>query len=341
MQIESIRFKNYKVLADTTLQLGPLTVLIGPNGSGKSTVVEFLRCLPSLATREWIWAHQSAGTAGTKSFPEIELEYRSSIGSIQKKIRLDLSRTFDDLMKDSSLAEIMNLARSEGFALYQLSPTALRAPVPIRSERAPVDRSGHGFSAFLDWMKDRHEEQFEALNREFCSFVPEYGRIILRAAAEGRKQFGLRLRSSRAELWPESLSDGTVLALALLALSYDPQPPALMAFEEPDNGLHPRLMVMVRDALMRLAYPPADAGRRPVQVIATTHSPTFVSLFRDYPENVVIASKQGEHAAFRRLVDVPQFEQILASSALGDAWYSGFLGGVPDELDVAAGAGAE
>ncbi len=40
MMIESIQFQNFKALRDTTLPLGPCTVLVGPNGSGKTTVLQ-------------------------------------------------------------------------------------------------------------------------------------------------------------------------------------------------------------------------------------------------------------------------------------------------------------
>ncbi len=44
--IKRLTVRNYRCLADVTLHLGPLTVLVGPNASGKSTllnVLEFLR----------------------------------------------------------------------------------------------------------------------------------------------------------------------------------------------------------------------------------------------------------------------------------------------------------
>ena len=40
--IESIRFRNFKVLRDATLPLSRCTVLVGPNGSGKTTVLQAL-----------------------------------------------------------------------------------------------------------------------------------------------------------------------------------------------------------------------------------------------------------------------------------------------------------
>ena len=71
--------------------------------------------------------------------------------------------------------------------------------------------------------------------------------------------------------------------------------------------------------------------REPVQVIATTHNPYFLDLFREHPEEIVIAQKHGRAARFERLADRPDLKELLSEGSLGDMWYSGILGGVPDE----------
>ncbi|MFQ5796946.1 MAG: AAA family ATPase [Candidatus Bipolaricaulia bacterium] len=43
--IESVEFRNYKVLKDTTLSLDRFTLIAGPNNSGKSTALEALEAL--------------------------------------------------------------------------------------------------------------------------------------------------------------------------------------------------------------------------------------------------------------------------------------------------------
>ena len=126
------------------------------------------------------------------------------------------------------------------------------------------------------------------------------------------------------------LSAGTLLAVALLTIAYLPDPPRVLGLEEPDRGIHPRLLREVRDALYRLTYPDNFGEQRErVQVIATTHSPYMLDLFRDPPEDVVIAEKLGDNVKFERLTDRPDFEQIMQDTPLGEAWYSGILGGVP------------
>src|SRR5260370_25272786 len=56
-----------------------------------------------------------------------------------------------------------------------------------------------------------------------------------------------RSRTRSGERIPAAqCSQGTLLALAMLTISYLGESPPLVAFEEPDRGLHPRLLREVR-----------------------------------------------------------------------------------------------
>ena len=113
---------------------------------------------------------------------------------------------------------------------------------------------------------------------------------------------------------------------------YLSDPPSVVCLEEPDRGIHPRLLREVQDALYRLSHPENfGETREPVQVLATTHSPYFLDLFKDHPEEIVIARKVGQEARFERLSDRPDIAEILGEAPLGEIWYSGILGGVPSE----------
>ena len=191
---------------------------------------------------------------------------------------------------------------------------------------------GAFLAAVLDRLRDREPERFEALNEELGRWLPEFDRILFDTPAEGARAFLLRTRQGRHALPATNLSQGTLLALTILTLAYLPDPPPIVCLEEPDRGFHPRLLRHVQDALYWLSYPESVGEvRQPVQVLATTHSPYFLDLFKDHPEEIVIAHKVGQEARFERLSDQPAIAEMLGEALLGEIWYSGILGGIPVE----------
>jgi len=89
------------------------------------------------------------------------------------------------------------------------------------------------------------------------------------------------------------LSDGTLRFLALLAILLDPSPPPLIVIEEPELGLHPDTLPVIRDLLL-------DASTR-TQLVVTTHSPTLVDSFTDHPEAILTCDKQDGTSRIVRL----------------------------------------
>ena len=65
-------------------------------------------------------------------------------------------------------------------------------------------------------------------------------------------------------------------------------------------------------------------------MIVTTHSPYLLDLFGETPEYVVIAEKTEDGAKFERLTARADIDEIISDNHLGEAWFSGVLGGVPE-----------
>lgn len=114
------------------------------------------------------------------------------------------------------------------------------------------------------------------------------------------------------------LSDGTLRYLCLLAVLCHPEPPPLVAIEEPELGLHP-------DILPALAELLRDAAER-TQLIVTTHSEVLVDGFSDTPD-VVVVVERGEDGTTARRLDQAALEPWLTNYRLGRLWSRGDLGG--------------
>jgi predicted ATPase len=210
---------------------------------------------------------------------------------------------------------------------FSLDPHNIAQPIPVNS--GPLQQSGHGLAAVLDDLKDNYPERWELLLAEMRRWLPEYDHIQFNKPQQGHKGIILRTKRGGHRIPANELSQGTLVALALLTLAYLPNPPTVVGLEEIDRAMHPRLLRHLQDALYRLSYPESCGESRPaIQVIATTHSPYLLDLYRDHPEEVVLAQKEGLEVEMKRLSDIEHYQDIIGDSPLSEVWYSGVLGGV-------------
>ncbi len=350
--IESIEFKNFKALRDTTLPLGPCTVIVGPNGSGKSTVLQALEAVqePKNVTFAGIasfgirnteraavsvrlhWNEFPTAVALQYSWPSghpMSVEIMAPGEPHRSSERLKTVRSLADANVDERYGVQMRDTISR-IRVFSLDAGKISGAVPVRKGIVELAGDGTGLAAVLDSMRDDAPGQFKAIECQIGEWLPEFDCILFDRPDQGSKSVALRTREGQHKVPASDLSQGTLIALALLTLAYHPTPPSLIALEEPDRGIHPHLLRHVQDALYRLSHPDSCGEKRePVQVIATTHSPYFLELFREHPEEIVIANKVGLDVQFRRLSDQPHIQEYLEDAHLGDIWYAGILGGVP------------
>jgi predicted ATPase len=320
---ESITFLNFKALRDTTLPLNRFTLIVGPNGSGKSTA---LNAFLALSNVNLLVGNRSAGVP--EHLPVILVANWKESGVPAFTARAEWSPHGGGRGTYSGNSPKFQIALNRT-RFYSLDATAIAAPV-ILQPHIELAHTGANLAGVLDRLRDQHPERFEALNEQLGRWIPEFDRILFETPQQGQRSISLRTREGGHSIKASNLSQGTLIALALLTIAYLPEPPSIVCLEEPDHGLHPRLLRDVRDALYRLAYPDGSQEKRePVQVIATTHNPYFLDLFREHPEEIVIAEKVGLESKFSRLSDRQDLEEILGDAPLSEVWYSGVLGGVP------------
>ncbi len=329
--IESIEFTNFKALSHTTLPLSPFTLLLGPNGSGKTSILQAIQIFAQGGL-----AHSSLLSITTKD--------RMAPVEIKICMRLNNQRILADSKWNPGGQTINFLNYSDGRTLigaegniprqwlarmrtYSLDATAIAQPSQVSSQ--PLGWNGAGLAAVLDDLKDNHLDRWEMLLEEMRRWLPEYDYVMFDKPQPGSKALALRTKKGGHRIPATALSQGTLIGLALLTLAYLPDPPSLVGLEEIDRGLHPRLLRHLQDALYRLSYPESCGETRPpIQVIATTHSPYLLDLYRDHPEEIVLAQKEGLEVQMKRLTDIEHYEEILGDSPLSEVWYSGVLGGV-------------
>ncbi len=332
--IESIKFENFKVLKDATLPLSPCTILVGPNGSGKSTVLQALEVVSGKQDPSFDEVVTAGVTSGGNNIVKVRLDFGPPCEGVRCIAKNRGGGNLWARGHDETSVGGAKMPRAvRTMRVYSFDPEAIARPLRARSIDMSLDADGGGLPGVLSQLRDRHEDRFNALTGELGKWLPDFDKITFDQDKhdDNLRTMFLQTRDGPHKIPASALSHGTLIALAILTLVYQTDdPPSLIALEEPDRGLHPYLLRHVQDALHRLAYPESCGEKRePVQVIATTHSPYFLDLFKDYPEEIVIADKRDGNVQFQRLSNLPNIKDILGDEPLGEAWYLGVLGGVP------------
>lgn len=334
--IAAVQFRNFKALRSAAVKLEPFNLVLGPSGSGKTSLIEALLRLRSLSGRPVVHAHdrQNQPLDG----PQIEFHFDPPFQNVRVTLGCAANESGCNLlivdhppgiMGEGQWAELRT--RLQGIRAYRFDHTAMGGSAPRRAGEELASNAGN-LTAVLARRREQAPAVFAQLEGDFRRIMPEFAGLDFRASGDDRVQLVARLKDSPECLPAENLSQGTLHLLAILCLAHDPAPPSIVCLEEADRGVHPRLLREVRDALYRLSYPLAgDTARPAVQVIATTHSPYLLDLFRDHPEEIVLAHKQGNAATFERLAERADLLELMKETNLGDLWYSGILGGVPGE----------
>jgi predicted ATPase len=357
--LQRIHIENFKSLKDVTLDLQPVNLLIGPNNSGKSNLLKALYFFetydltkkPPKRLSEYLFARKTGNFKINLTFyfeNDIHLTFSKFNEKNSDSIEYDVWES--DLRGNENSVDKQFLISSRRFLreiiIYKPDPAKLTKSFPLLPNQEIVIEDTSNLVAFLDILRDKYRDNFEAIEQDLQKCIPEFSRIQLEnvAATEdliklyGDKTFkrlGLYNAQQKITYWADELSEGTLYFLALLCIIHQPIPPKLLLLEEPEKGIHPRRIKEVIDFIFDLAR------EKDIQVIMTTHHPYVVNEFQDIPEAVFIFDKDDEGATQIRNLqhdiiepsdkenDEKGLPHIKFTQDLAEHWVLGFMGGVP------------
>jgi predicted ATPase len=153
----------------------------------------------------------------------------------------------------------------QSWFFYYFEPRErMRAPTSVKEVRH-IGLMGEELAAFLNTLRNLDPRQFEAVEKAVHSLIPSITGIRTEVNKVGEVE--LSLMEGPVAMPARVVSEGTLRVLGLLALSGVKEPPAVIGFEEPENGVHPR---RIRD-IAKILVSRAESGN--TQLIVTTHSP--------------------------------------------------------------------
>ena len=161
----------------------------------------------------------------------------------------------------------------ESWLFFYFEPRErMRAANPVKAVHH-IGLMGEELAAFLRTLHAQDPRQFSAIEKALHTVMPNIDGIEVDVSDLGEVE--LRLRENGVAIPARVLSEGTLRVLGLLALSGIGEGPALVGFEEPENGVHPRRIQLIAELLKTRARLGAT------QYIVTTHSPVLPDLLPD------------------------------------------------------------
>jgi predicted ATPase len=212
----------------------------------------------------------------------------------------------------------------DSWYLCYFTPDAARVP-PLIGPQKHLSRSGSNLANVIQYWEREHKGRLDdMLNRVLGKVLgirkiethpTEDGRLLLRFFEQAHPD-----QTEHKPFYASQMSDGMLKLTAYLLLLGDPQPPPLVCFEEPENGLYHRLLGAFVEEIRRHAEESGGA-----QFFITTHQPYLVDAL--HPNEVWILDKGADtFATVRRADDDPIVRSMVAEGMpLGALWFSEYL----------------
>jgi predicted ATPase len=247
-------------------------------------------------------------------------EHEQSIGI--RRLSSGLS-TLPRLADEAGGNEVATMAdRLASFRVFNVAVDRARGASRLPGSQEPLAEDASNLAAFMLVLARNYPHLWEHLVEDAMAVLPQLRGIDFVYPSGAAYEVVVVLNESGLRR-PTELADasyGTIRLLGLLALLYDPSPPALTCIEEVDHGLHPQALELLVDRLR-------EASER-TQLIVATHSPALAN--RLTPEELIICERRSDGSSAIPALRWGQIQRIVSASgdqALGELWFSGALGG--------------
>jgi len=211
------------------------------------------------------------------------------------------------------------------WGVYHFHDTSATAKIRKRGyihDNQKLHSDGANLAAFLRGIQVGHPAYYPRILETIRLIAPWFGDFVLEPLKENENDVLLNWRDGYSDrvFGPHQLPDGTLRAVALIALLLQPekQLPSLVVVDEPELGLHPYALNAIVGLLKGASHH--------CQVLVATQSASFVD--QCDPEDVIVVEREEGKSAFRRL-DAEPLQQWLEEYSLGELWQKNVFGGGP------------
>lgn len=178
--------------------------------------------------------------------------------------------------------------------------------------------SGNNLAQVTKYIYDYHRPVFDTILEKLPKRIPGIAKVEAKETEEGMIVLKFQDKSFSTPFLSKFVSDGTIKMFAYLILLYDPNPHPLLCIEEPENYLHP-------DLLLELCEEIREYSERGGQVLVSTHSPDFVNGVNI--DELYFLTKENGFTQVKSAIDDEQVKELAEDNQLGWLWRNHYIKG--------------
>ncbi len=267
---------------------------------------------------------------GSKGQPFKFLDFHSGIGQVisgevpeKQDARIDERLSSREVLAVSTLGQFEKHPRVSALRrfvvswyLSYLTADSTRG-APDAGPQEHLSQTGDNLPNVMQYLKESHPQTLDNILQALKRRIPRLETIDSQIMADGRLLLQIKDAPFGEPILARYASDGTLKMLAYLTILYDPAPSQLIGIEEPENQLHPRLLIGLCEECRK--------STQKTQLLVTTHSPEFVDGLQAKELWVLYRDETGYTKA-QRALDMNGIPQFIDNGArLGDLWMEGYF----------------
>lgn len=247
-----------------------------------------------------------------------------------------------ELASDNAGAELLRLLQS--YSIYCPNTPTLRGVVADPQPRRPVGLAGgqlvEGFDHLQQWWRTAHPDdpaRFDSVLElvdwvSAISTIEDAATLLSSSVSRGQRVLQFRDRFMRDHLNTLSAhdaSEGALYVIFAAILCMSPHSPKLIAVDNLDQALNPRLVTRLTERLIEWLR----AANTDRQLLFTAHNPAVLDgldIEDDEVRLFAVERNSGGHTCVRRIVLSDQQRELHKQYPLSRLWMMGNLGAVPN-----------
>lgn len=311
---------------------GPVEIHIQYREKPKSSLVTYYLSIDEIENEPVVvreWMEQRPKKNGKKfRFLDFNKGLGNAVGSAnnrKKGSEAYFLLASSDMLAASAIGRTSKFRRIYAFRNFirrwqfaNISPEICLGSRTSRAQKK-LDRSGRNLANVIKYLSEKHPDKLEEVFKILRQRVPSFDKAFTVDDGNGKISLVLKDYAFEGPFHARFSSEGILKMLAYLVGLKSPILPTLIAIEEPENFVYPRLFHLLADELL--------AASNNMQVIVATHSPFFLDAMR--PDDVrMVWRDQNGFAKVERVSDSVRIMSFLdAGGILGDLWMEGQFSG--------------